>query len=149
GMMVRRIRSDGRILLAPIGRWSSRFAEGARVTLFAESGAWRGTLLPDVRWGRSADEGAEHPETSWDTVFLRLEAPVYSERDVRALGIEVWAFVALAPQPEFLDNGFLVARHLDNKAGTAAVLTAIKWLKAQGVELPLSCHPLFTVTEII
>jgi putative aminopeptidase FrvX len=36
GAMVRRIRADGRLEVAPIGYWSSRFAEGARVTLFSE-----------------------------------------------------------------------------------------------------------------
>lgn len=149
GMMVRRIKDDGRILLAPIGRWASRFAEGARVTLFSAQGALRGTVLPDVRWGRSGDEGANEPESSWDHVFLRLEAPVCSQREVRALGVEVGDYLAMDPQPEFLDNGLLVARHLDNKAGTATVLTALKYIRDQGLELPLGCHPLFTVTEII
>lgn len=148
GMMVRRIEDDGRLRVAPIGRWSSRFAEGARVSVFTDGGALRGTLLPDVRWGRSGDSGVESPATSWDTVFLRLDAPAYSGKEIRAMGIEVGNYIALDPQPEFLDNGFLVARHLDNKAGTAAVLAAIKWIRDHKLELPLSCHPLFTITEI-
>jgi putative aminopeptidase FrvX len=36
GAMVRALRSDGRLMVAPIGHWSSRFAEGARVTVFSE-----------------------------------------------------------------------------------------------------------------
>src|SRR5690606_27023241 len=39
--------------------------------------------------------------------------------------------------------------HLDNKAGTAALLAAIKWICDRKVELPLSCHPLFTITETV
>lgn len=148
GMMVRRIEEDGRIRVVPIGRWSSRFAEGARVSIFTDTGALRGTLLPDVRWGRSGDSGTDKPESSWDTVFVRLDALAYSDRDIRALGVDVGNYIALDPQPEFLDNGFLVARHLDNKAGTAAVLAAIKWIRDHKLELPLSCHPLFTITEI-
>lgn len=149
GAMVRRIKPDGRILLAPIGRWSSRFAEGARVTLFAETGPQRGTILPDVHWGCSGDTGVQEPLSSWDTVFLRLEASAFSQQQVRALGVEVGDYVALDTQPEFLDNGFLIARHLDNKAGTAALLAAIKWICDRKVELPLSCHPLFTITETV
>ncbi len=149
GAMVRRIKSDGRILVSPIGRWSSRFAEGVRVTLFSDTGVYRGTLLPDVRWGCRGDQGVDQPVSSWDTVFLRLDAPAFSEQEVRDLGIDVGNYIALEPQPEFLDNGFLVSRHLDNKAGTATVLAAIKWLRDHQVELPLSCHPLFTITEIV
>ena len=149
GMMVRRIREDGRILLVPIGNWSSRFAEGVRVTLFSERGSHRGTVVPDVRWGCSGDKGADQPESSWDHIYLRLEAPVYSEADVRDLGVEVGDFVAMDPQPEFLQNGFLVSRHLDNKAGTATVLAALKYIKEHRLELALECHPMFTVTETI
>src|SRR5690606_199458 len=36
-----------------------------------------------------------------------------------------------------------------NKAGTAALLAAIKWICDRKVELPLSCHPLFTITETV
>jgi len=54
GAMVRRIKPDGRLLVAPIGYWSSRFAEGTRVTVFAENAVYTGTLLPTVTWGITA-----------------------------------------------------------------------------------------------
>src|SRR3546814_15043692 len=38
GAAVKRIKENGRLELVPIGHWSSRFAEGARVTLFTEEG---------------------------------------------------------------------------------------------------------------
>ncbi|WP_333968999.1 HlyD family efflux transporter periplasmic adaptor subunit, partial [Pseudomonas aeruginosa] len=35
-----------RLGLAPVGCWSSRFAEGSRVTVFTEQGVFRGSVLP-------------------------------------------------------------------------------------------------------
>src|SRR3546814_16359278 len=46
GATVKRIKENGRLELVPIGHWSSRFAEGARVTLFTDEGSLRGSILP-------------------------------------------------------------------------------------------------------
>jgi putative aminopeptidase FrvX len=46
GAIVRALKPNGRITMLPLGTWSSRFAEGARVTLFTDSRAYRGTILP-------------------------------------------------------------------------------------------------------
>src|SRR5699024_1948296 len=105
GAMVRYIRDDGRLMVAPIGFWNSRFAESSRVTLFAESRYFRGTLLPRVTWGVSRDHGVEAVPMDWDHIELRLDEPVLNARDVRDLGIEVGDFIALDSNPEVLDNG--------------------------------------------
>src|SRR3546814_14372120 len=46
GATVKRIKENGRLELVPIGHWSSRFAEGARVTLVTDEGTLRGSILP-------------------------------------------------------------------------------------------------------
>ena len=46
GAMVREIKSNGRLGIVPIGHWSSRFAEGGRLTVFTDKGQVRGTCLP-------------------------------------------------------------------------------------------------------
>jgi peptidase M42 family hydrolase len=149
GVMVRRIRTDGRIDVAPIGNWSSRFAEGVRVTLFSESRGYRGTLLPTVNWGVSRDRGVETVPMDWDHIELRLDEQVFSEADVRALGIDVGDFIAFDSNPEVLENGFIVGRNIDNKAGAAAVLVAIEHILQEGLLLPRDTYFLFTVTETI
>ncbi|MEZ5582243.1 MAG: hypothetical protein R3F37_05175 [Candidatus Competibacteraceae bacterium] len=114
GAMVRFIRDDGRIMVAPIGFWSSRFAEGARVTVFSEHGSYRGNLLPMVQWGVSRDRGVETVPMDWDHIELRLDEAVFDADDVRALGIEVGNFIALDSTPEVLPNGYIVGRSIDN-----------------------------------
>jgi len=147
GAMVRWIRPDGRLLVAPIGHWSSRFAEGVRATLFSERGAFRACLLPGVEWGVSRDHGVESVPQDWDHIELRLEEAVLNDADVRHLGIEVGDFIALDSQAEILDNGYIVARNLDNKAGTAAVLEALRHLVEEHIAVTHDTYVLFTITE--
>lgn len=149
GAMVRRIKPDGRLLVAPIGYWSSRFAEGARVTVFAEDAVYTGTLLPTVTWGVHRDEGVETVAADWDHIELRLDQPVLDEAGTRALGIEVGDFIACDSRPEVLDSGYIVGRSIDNKAGVAAVLVAIRYIVEQQLVLPSDIYILFTVTETV
>ncbi len=149
GAMVKRIRSDGRLEVAPIGYWSSRYAEGVRVTLFSEKRRFRGTLLASMTWGTSRDEGAEDLPIDWDHIELRLDEPVYNEADVKALGIDIGDFVDLDSSPEVLENGFIVGRNIDNKAGAAALLVALEHVVGEKLELPSDIYFLFTVTESI
>lgn len=147
GAMVRFIRDDGRILVAPIGHWSSRLAEGARVTVFSESRVFRGCLLPMVEWGVSRDHGVESVPQDWDHVELRLEEAVFNAEDIRQLGIEVGNFIALDSHPEVLENGYIVGRNLDNKAGTAAVIETLRHITEENIELTHDTYVLFTITE--
>ena len=113
GAMVRMVRSDGRIQITPIGYWSSRFAEGVRVTLFSERKMFRGTLLPVLNWGVSRDRGVEDVPLDWDHIELRIDEPVFNNDDVRKLGISVGDYIAVDSAPEVLDNGYIVGRNIE------------------------------------
>lgn len=64
-----------------------------------------------------------------------------------ALGVRVGDFVALDPGTEITPDGYVVSRFLDNKAGVAALLAAVRAVRRAGAELPVDCHLLFTVHE--
>jgi peptidase M42 family hydrolase len=147
GAQVKRLKENGRVSLVPIGHWSARFAEGARVTLFTERGTYRGTILPLKASGHTFNEEIDTAPVGWDHVELRIDAPSRSCSQLERLGIEIGDTVAIDPQPEFLDNGFVVSRHLDNKAGVAVMLAALEALQREGVETPVDTHWLFTISE--
>ncbi|MGD8384549.1 MAG: osmoprotectant NAGGN system M42 family peptidase [Lysobacterales bacterium] len=149
GAMVRAVKPNGRLAVAPIGFWSSRFAEGVRVTLFSGKKAYRGTLLPTVRWGVSHDRGVNDVPLEWDHLELRLDVPARDAEEVADLGVDVGDFIALDSAPEVLEDGFIVGRNLDNKAGAAAVLATMRHIVDNGVELPRDTYFLFTVTETV
>jgi len=147
GAQVRALKSNGRLSLAPVGTWSARFAEGARVTLFTDKGAYRGTILPLKASGHTYNLEIDTQPVGWDYVELRIDARAFSLDDLHKLGIEVGDTIAIDPQPEFLDSGFIVSRHLDNKAGVAVMMAALKALSEKGGRLPVDTFFLFTIAE--
>jgi peptidase M42 family hydrolase len=147
GAMVREIKPNGRLALMPVGTWSSRWAEGGRVTLFTETGRYRGSVLPLLASGHVYNEAIDTQPVSWDQLELRIDESLASAADVAALDIQVGDFVAFDANPEWLANGFIVSRHLDDKAGVAAVLATLKAVVDSGVDVPMDCHAVFTLTE--
>lgn len=147
GAIVRDLKPNGRLSVLPLGSWSARFAEGARVTIFTDALPVRGGILPLMASGHAFNERVDDQPSNWEQVELRVDANVHNEADLAALGIQVGDFVAIDPQPEVQDNGYIVSRHLDDKAGVAALLAACKAIVESGISLPVYFHPMFTVTE--
>ncbi len=147
GAQVKRLKENGRLEVVPIGHWSARFAEGARITLFSGKGSYRGTILPLKASGHTFNDEVDELPVGWPYTEARIDAPSRSVDDLHKLGIEVGDIIAVDPQPEFLDNGFIVSRHLDNKAGVALMLGALKAMQEANAETPVDIHWMFTIEE--
>ena len=147
GAMVKGFYENGRLQLVPIGSWSACFAEGARVTVYADEGQFRGTILPLKASGHTYNDEIDTQPINWTNLELRLDEKVSCVADTVALGINVGDAIAIDPMPEFTDNGFICSRHLDDKAGVASVLAAAKSIVDDGALLPIDCHLLFTISE--
>jgi peptidase M42 family hydrolase len=147
GAQVKSIKSNGRLELVPIGTWSARFAEGARTTIFTEKGTYRGTILPLKASGHTYGDDIDSQPIGWDYIELRVDALGTTPEEIRKLGIDIGDIVAVDPQPEFLENGFIVSRHLDNKAGVAVMLAALEALVGEQKAPPVDVFWLFTIAE--
>lgn len=147
GAMVQQLKPTGRLAVTPIGTWSSRFAEGARVTIFTDDKHYRGTILPIKASGHVYDSEIDAQPVRWEQVEVRVDEAVHSDKDLFDLGIRVGDFIGIDPQPEIMDNGYIASRHLDNKAGVASLLAATKAILDNKILLPLDCHLLFTIFE--
>jgi peptidase M42 family hydrolase len=147
GAQVKRVKENGRLELVAVGHWSARFAEGARVTIVTDKDSFRGTILPMKASGHTFNEEVDSLPVGWNHVELRIDAITASMGQTLALGIDVGDHVAIDPQPEFLDNGFINSRHLDDKAGVAIALAAIEALERERVQTPVDIHWLFTIAE--
>ncbi|HET8726169.1 MAG TPA: osmoprotectant NAGGN system M42 family peptidase [Alphaproteobacteria bacterium] len=147
GALVKDLKPNGRLAVVPIGNWSARFAEGARVTIFTDEGAHRGTILPLKASGHTFNDEVDTLPVSWDNVEVRVDEVVSSRADLVGLGFNIGDFVAIDTNPEFNPNGFVNARHLDNKAGVAAMMGAAKAVMDRKLSLPQDCHLLFTLSE--
>ena len=147
GAQVKNLKPNGRLELVPIGHWSSRFAEGARCTIFTEAGAYRGSILPLKASGHTYGDEVDTQETGWRHVEVRVDALSRDVSDLHRLGFHIGDMVAIDPQPEFLENGFIVSRHLDDKAGVAILLTALKALVESGRRPAVDTWWIFSIAE--
>ncbi|WP_419146311.1 osmoprotectant NAGGN system M42 family peptidase [Iamia majanohamensis] len=151
GCMVRALKPNGRLELAPVGTFSARFAEGARVKVFAEDPdrTYSGTVMPLKASGHAFGDEIDTQGIGWEHVEVRVDELANDEDDLARLGIQVGDFVALDATPELTDAGFLVSRHLDGKAGVAAALAAVRAIVEGDVVLPHRASLLVTIAEEI
>lgn len=147
GAMVKNLKSNGRLEVVPIGSWSSRFAEGCRVTIFKEEGFLRGTLIPLKASGHTFDKEVDTQPNTWENLECRVDEIVFSKKGLIQMGVHIGDFIAIDPNLEFSENGFVNSRTLDNKAGVATLLTAAKAVMDSKASLELDCHLLFTIAE--
>ncbi|MCV0367846.1 osmoprotectant NAGGN system M42 family peptidase [Filomicrobium sp.] len=147
GAQVKQLKDNGRLEVVPIGCWSARFAEGARVTIFSDAGSYRGTVLPLKASGHTYADEVDTAPVGWQHVEVRVDALSRNDTELEKLGIEVGDIIAIDPQPEFLENGYIVSRHLDNKAGVALMLAALRAMREEKIELELDAHWVFTIAE--
>jgi len=148
GAMVKSIRDNGRLEVVPIGHWSARFAEGARVSIHGDDGARRrGTLLPLKASGHTFNEAVDTQPGEWTNLELRIDARTSTRAETEALGIQIGDIISVDPRFDRTEDGFINSRHLDDKAGVATVLAAARAIKRSKLELPIDCHLLFTISE--
>lgn len=143
GLMVREIKSSGRLRLHMLGGYMWNAVEFEGVTIQARDGRrYRGTVVP-VRASVHIHRGAGDEPRKQDTMEARIDERVSSAADVRALGIEVGDFVFLDPRIEVTASGFIRSRHLDDKASVACIYGAFRALRDAGL------RPAQTVTTVI
>ena len=147
GAQVKAVKENGRLELVAIGHWSSRFAEGARGTVFSEGGVYRGTILPLKASGHTFNEEVDTQPVNWRQVELRIDVVTHGREDTLGLGVDVGDIVAIDAQPEFMDTGFIVSRHLDDKAGVATMLAALECMVREGRTPTVDTWWLFTIAE--
>ena len=148
GAMVKNLKDNGRLELVPIGTWSPRFAEGARVTIFCDNDlTLRGTILPCKSSGHTFNDEIDTQPIAWENLEIRVDAISNDRMDLERIGVNVGDTVAVDPAPEITSSGFVVSRYLDDKAGVASILTAARVMMEHDITLPVDCHLLFTISE--
>lgn len=122
GAMVRAVKPDGRLRFTLVGGYMLGSVENEYCTVHTRDGrTCEGTIMttkPSVHVYTDARD-LKREEAVME---IRLDEPVRSAEDVKALGISPGDFVSFDPRTRFFPNGFVKSRHLDDKAGVAALL---------------------------
>lgn len=136
GAMVRDITSGGRLKLTRIGGYDWATIEGEYCLVHAHGREpISGTVLTNKASGHVHGPDLTDLKRDETNLEVRLDVPVTSAEDVRALGIEVGDFVSLDPRVTVLENGYIKSRHLDDKACVAILLGVAKAVVEQQVAL--------------
>lgn len=128
GAMVKEIKPNGRLKMTGLGGFAWNTVEGEGVTVFANGGEeYRGSILLAKPSGHVYGKAVNETKREDRVMEIRLDARTTNAGETRQLGIGVGDFIAFDPRVEVV-NGFIRSRHLDDKAGIAAMLTAVKAL---------------------
>ncbi|MCC7352608.1 MAG: M42 family metallopeptidase [Anaerolineae bacterium] len=135
GCMVREVKGNGRLLLAQLGSHPWQGIEGENVTVHCvrDGRRYRGslqTINPSSHTSKEMREGKREDER----MEVRLDVRTSNKAETLALGIDVGDFVSFDTRTELTDTGFIKSRHLDDKAGVAALYGALLALKKGGLK---------------
>lgn len=134
GAMVKEIKANGRLKLTALGGFAWNTVEGEGCRVFTNEGrAIRGSLLLTKASAHVYSKAVTETQRSADVMEVRLDERTSSAEETRALGIEVGDFVAFDPRVELSESGFIRSRHLDDKAGIACLLAAVKAMQDAGI----------------
>lgn len=136
GLMVKEIKSNGRLKVTKIGGILLPGAENEGVTIRThDNKRIRGTLVP-VNTSNHVNANIHKSERNEDTMEVRLDARTNTAEETKALGVGVGDFIFVDPRVELTDTGFIKSRFLDDKAGVASIYGALLAIKEAGLTPP-------------
>jgi putative aminopeptidase FrvX len=147
GAMVKELGKDGSLLFTAVGGYALATVEGEYVTVETGTGRLlRGTILFDEPSAHVSKKVTD-TKREFENMRIRLDSEVRNEKQVAKLGIAVGDYVHFDPRCEVTETGFIKTRHLDDKAGVACLLGALKALAESGARPRLTTHFLFSTSE--
>jgi putative aminopeptidase FrvX len=139
GAMVSGVKDDGSLAFTNIGGPVLPSFEAEYATIVTMAGrTYRGTLLLNNP-AAHVNKEAKTVERKLENMHIRLDAEVAKKAQTEKLGIRVGDFICFDPRFEHTDTGFVKARFLDDKAGSACMIDALLSLTPAGLKkLPVS-----------
>jgi len=132
GAMVRSIAKNGTLKLTILGGYMMQSIENEYCLVHTRDGrAIPGTILPEKPSVHVYPDAREQKREETNYV-VRLDEPVASKEDAAALGIGPGDYISLDPRTVVFNNGYIKSRHLDDKAGVAAMFAILEAMSRTG-----------------
>jgi len=139
GAMVKGIKESGRIWLTQIGGYAWATIEGEYCLVHTHDGRTiPGTILTTHASAHVHGQELTRIERNQSTIEVRLDARTSSREETERLGIAVGDYVSFDARPQVTEAGYIKSRHLDDKAGVAALLGLAQALQRGGL---VPAHP--------
>lgn len=147
GVMVREIKSNGRLKVTPIGGMNANNAEAENCRIHARfGGTYEGTLqLCDASIHVNGDYNDK--KRTFDEVEVVIDEDVNTREDVEKLGISVGDYVCFDPRTVVTKSGYIKSRFLDDKLSVGILLGYAKYLKEEHIEPERTIYHHITVYE--
>lgn len=148
GAMVSMIMPDGALRYRTVGGYTAGSVEGEYCLVETFGGELiPGTVIFDRAsvhaWGHEkAAARRDHAD-----MRIRLDMDVSGADSVRDLGISVGNYVHFDARPVLTPSGYIKGRHLDDKAGVAALASAASEIARSGEKPVRTLHFMFTSHE--
>jgi len=147
GLCVKSIKGSGRLAVSPIGGVIPYTVEGEYCWVRTLHGATiRGTVVP-TESSLHVHRGLDGFKHTIENLEVRLDAVVEGDGDVKRLGVDAGDLVLLDPRVEVTETGFIKSRHLDDKAGVAALVGMVALLRNRRLKPAATTHLLIAVAE--
>jgi putative aminopeptidase FrvX len=141
GGMVKEIKETGRLSLTQLGSFPWAAIEGTPCLVHTNAGRrLPGTIVNVVASHHVHGLKQDRKGRGMDTLEVRIDEVARDDAAVRALGVEVGDFVSFDAQPRAAGSGFIVSRHLDDKACVAILLGVAKALRDEAIDLAATTH---------
>lgn len=147
GLMVRSVKSNGRLRATLLGGFPLQYVEQENVTVWTRDGqAYEGTFRMNdpAAHGRRDLGTAERSDSSMEIV---LDQRTASKDETTALGIQAGDPVSLDPRFRLAGDGYIKSRHLDDKASSAVLLSLAKRFAAGNLTCSRPVTIMFTRYE--
>lgn len=122
----------GSLRVRQLGGVNYASVEGTTCHIHCRDGRVVESQLIENRHSVHSFEGAKTEPRDEDHMCLSVVGDVTSIDDVKAMGVTQGAIVSVDPQFERFDNGYVVSRHIDDKACVAALIGVLEHLKVTG-----------------
>lgn len=133
GAMVRSVNSDGTLRLTILGGYMMQSIENEYCLVHTRDGrVYSGTILTKKPSVHVYDD-ARDQKRGEEQYAVRLDEAAPDRDGVKALGIGTGDYISLDARPVFLGNGYIKSRHLDDKAGVAALFALLEAMSRTGV----------------
>ncbi|MEF9967148.1 MAG: M42 family metallopeptidase [Longicatena sp.] len=133
GLMVRSIKSDGKLALTNIGGPIIPTLDGEYCRIITrDKKTYTGTILstsPAVHVFKDASSKSR----DIDNMEIRIDELVKSTQDTLALGIQNGDYIAIDPKVQITNSGFIKSRFLDDKISVAILMGILEHLKTKQI----------------
>ena len=147
GAAVKTIKSSGALKVTNIGGLNPNNVETETVRVITRfDGCYEGTFQIENA-SSHVNKDVNEPRTFDGNLEVLLDEPVFSQEDVKKLGIENGDIIAVNPRYIVTKKGYIKSRFLDDKASAAVLLTIAKAMSEKKFTSSRKIYLNFTVYE--